>query len=73
MEQADWLSRKRTSLGMARDATSAEARLVHYDLAGRYSLKAMSAATSGMELADILPPAIYANRGERVAKVNGNG
>ena len=41
MEQQYWLSRKRASVQMARDATNSEARLVHYDLAGRYSLKAM--------------------------------
>ena len=47
---------------MARDATNSEARLVHYDLAGRYSLKAMSAEFLGSDLADILPPPIKANR-----------
>jgi len=62
MEQAYWLSRKRASVQMARDATTSEARLVHYDLAGRYSLKAMSAGSQGRSLADILPPAIMANR-----------
>jgi len=62
MEQEYWLSRKRASVRMARDATSSEARLVHYDLAGRYSLKAMSAGSQGRSLADILPPAIMANR-----------
>jgi hypothetical protein len=62
MEQAYWLSRKRTSVQMARDATSSEARLAHYDLAGRYSLKALSAELLGSDLADILPPSIMANR-----------
>jgi hypothetical protein len=57
MEQTYWLGRKRASLKMARVATSSEARLVHYDLAGRYSLKALSA-----DLADILPPPIMAKR-----------
>jgi hypothetical protein len=36
--------------------------LVHYDLAGRYSLKAVSAETLAIDLADSLPPAIVANR-----------
>jgi hypothetical protein len=36
--------------------------LVHYDLAGRYSLKAMSAEARAVELADSLPPSITANR-----------
>ena len=64
MEQAYWLTRKRTSLKSAQAATSSQARLVHYDLAGRYSLKAMSAETLGIDLANALPPAINANRGK---------
>jgi hypothetical protein len=44
MEQTYWLKRKRSSLAKAQAATSAEARLVHFDLAGRYSLKAMQVA-----------------------------
>lgn len=40
MEQAYWIGRKHASLTMAREATSAEARLIHFDLAGRYSVKA---------------------------------
>ena len=35
-----WLGRKRRSMSMARHATSSRARLVHYQLAGLYSLKA---------------------------------
>jgi hypothetical protein len=62
MEQAYWLGRKRASLKSARAATSSQARLVHYDLAGRYSLKALSAETLSIDLADALPPPIYANR-----------
>jgi hypothetical protein len=62
MEQVYWLSRKRASLNLAQNAVSCEARLVHYDLAGRYSLKAMSAETQAFDLADALPPAIYPNR-----------
>lgn len=40
MDKTYWIGRKRAALAMARAATSAEARLVHYDLAGRYSLNA---------------------------------
>ncbi len=40
MNQAHWLRRKRASLANARAALTAEARLIHYDLAGRYSVKA---------------------------------
>jgi len=60
MEKAYWLSRKRASLTSARNAASAEARLIHYDLAGRYSLKALSAEAEAIDLADALPPPIYA-------------
>ena len=62
MEKAYWLSRKRASLELAQNAASSEARLVHYDLAGRYSLKAMSAETQAIDLADSLSPPIFANR-----------
>jgi hypothetical protein len=44
MEQKYWLGRKRVSAANARRAASAEARLVHLDLAGRYSIKAAAAA-----------------------------
>jgi hypothetical protein len=43
MEQAYWLSRKRASAANAKRALSAEARLAHLDLAGRYSIKAAAA------------------------------
>ena len=62
MEQAHWLGRKRASLKLAQNAASSEARLVHYDLAGRYSLKAVSAETLAIDLADSLPPPIRAKR-----------
>jgi hypothetical protein len=35
-----WLARKRAAAAMARTAASAEARLIHLDLAGRYSVMA---------------------------------
>jgi hypothetical protein len=44
MDQAYWLSRKRASAANAKSAGSAEARLAHLDLAGRYSVKAAAAA-----------------------------
>ena len=40
MDQAYWLSRMQASKVMARGATDSEARLIHYELAGRYSVKA---------------------------------
>jgi hypothetical protein len=45
METGYWLARKRASLANARNATAAEARLIHYELAGRYSIQAAAAAT----------------------------
>ena len=61
MEKRYWLGRKRESLKAAQIAVSAEARLIHYDLAGRYSLKALSTETQALDLADALPPPIYAS------------
>ena len=57
MEQFYWLSRERASLEAAQDAVSAEARLIHYDLAGRYSVKAVSAETQAIGLGASLPRA----------------
>jgi hypothetical protein len=45
MEKLYWLSRKRASLKLAKEASSSRARLAHYELAGRYGLKALSAET----------------------------
>ena len=50
MEQVYWLSRQRVSLKAAQDLVSAEARLIYYDLAGRYSVKARSAETHAIDL-----------------------
>jgi non-ribosomal peptide synthetase component E (peptide arylation enzyme) len=40
MEKGYWIGRKHAAMGMARAAVSGEVRLIHYDLAGRYSIKA---------------------------------
>ena len=58
MEKAYWLGRKRASLKLARNAAGSEARLAHYDLAGRYSVKAMSAETQAIDLANALPRSV---------------
>lgn len=58
MEKAYWLGRKRASLKLAQNADSSEARLVHYDLAGRYSVKASSAETQATDLGNSLPRSI---------------
>jgi len=68
MEKAHWLSRKRASLKSAQNAVSSEARLIHYELAGRYSLKALSAETQSIDLAEALPPALYARVAETLGK-----
>lgn len=40
MEQGYWLRRQRSALGMARGAEDADTRLIHYEMAGRYSIMA---------------------------------
>jgi len=71
MEKSYWLGRKRASLKLARDAASSEARLAHYDLAGRYSVKASEAATQAIDLAGALPgPVDPIRSGPRVKSVD---
>jgi hypothetical protein len=65
MEKAYWIARKRAALKLAEDATSCEARLVHCELARLYSVKAADIETAGIDLADALPPPIYATRGDK--------
>lgn len=72
MEKVYWLSRKRASLTMARNAADSRARLVHYDLAGRYSVNAMSAETAAIDLAESLPQPLYANRVSAPHKATGD-
>jgi hypothetical protein len=60
MEKAYWLARKRASMKLAQNAAGSEARLIHYDLAGRYSVKAVSAGARARDLADALPPSLCA-------------
>ena len=62
MEQKYWLGRKRAARTMADKASNSEARLVHYELAGRYAVKAMNAAapTVRTEPAEPLPLGIAA-------------
>jgi len=40
MEKTYWLRRKREAMTAARAAATSETRLIHYELAGRYSLRA---------------------------------
>jgi hypothetical protein len=62
MEQAHWLSRKRASIAMAQKAVSASARLIHYELAGRYGVKAADAARPQLHLEHAPPPEDIASR-----------
>jgi hypothetical protein len=43
MEKTYWLRRKRAAMAMARAAKTSESRLIHYDRAGRYSIRAAHA------------------------------
>jgi hypothetical protein len=61
MDKNYWIGRKRASMRMARAATSAEARLIHYDLAGRYSVRAADAVPF------MLPHKGPASEGEQAA------
>src|SRR3546814_14933500 len=47
MEHDYWLRRMSVASMMARKATTAEARLIHYDLAGRYSVRAAGIYAGG--------------------------
>lgn len=40
MEKKYWTGRARSARAMARKAATSEARLIHYELAGRHSIKA---------------------------------
>ena len=61
MEQTYWIGRQRNALAMARDAATSEARLAHYELAGRYSILAAHS------LPFMLPNKAPATEGERTA------
>ena len=61
MERAYWLSRMCASKVMARGATNAEARLIHYELAGRYSIKAAQSQTPKLDVIDVPPMEAYAS------------
>jgi hypothetical protein len=65
MQQAHWLSRKRASMAMAEKAVSSEARLIHYELAGLYSIKAANARSPQLHLEVVPLPEVYAWRDPR--------
>ena len=47
MEQRYWIGRQGAAMAMARGAASAEARLLHFELAGRCSIRAAQLSTVG--------------------------
>ncbi len=61
MERRYWIGRMDAAQTAARDAATAESRLIHYDLAGRYSIKAAGC------LPFLLASAEPATAGERMA------
>jgi hypothetical protein len=61
MDRKYWIGRMDASVTMARGASTAEARLAHYELAGRYSVRAAHAQPF------MLPRKGPATPGERVA------
>lgn len=63
MDKTYWLGRKRAAGAMARKATSAEARLIHFELAGRYSVRAANCGPA--------PLYVHAERDERMPPADG--
>ena len=45
MDQAYWLERQRDAIANARAATFADVKVIHYELAQRYSIEAAKAVT----------------------------
>lgn len=46
MDEKYWIARKRSAMAMARAAPSGETGLLHYELAGRHSIKAAECAAA---------------------------
>jgi hypothetical protein len=61
VENRYWIARKHSAMTMAQAAATAEARLIHFELAGRYSIKAAQFPPLGV------PTARLAARGEGLA------
>lgn len=47
MEKQYWTGRKRSAMAMAHNAVTSQARLIHYELAGRYSIMAAQSVPFG--------------------------
>lgn len=75
MDRKYWIGRMDAAVTMAREALTAEARLAHYELAGRYSIRAANTppfllpfkgpATPGERVALQLPKSLGRPGGER--------
>jgi hypothetical protein len=61
MDQAYWLERERDAIENGRTATLADVRLIHFDLARRYSIEAAHAKASKRR------PRLKSNLGEQLA------
>ena len=61
MENKYWTGRARSARAMARKAVTSEARLIHYELAGRHSIKAAQciAPPGGRALAGAERPVLH--------------
>ena len=53
MEKTYWLRRQHAAVTAARLAKTAQSRLIHYEMAGRYSLRAVHAPERGTIAAEI--------------------
>ena len=71
MGQIYWLKRQRSALGMARGAEDADTRLIHYELAGRYSIMAaqsVAAPAADKRAALALPSPIGRAGGQEISR-----
>ena len=75
MDETYFLCRMRASLEMARRATGSAARLIHFELAGRYSVAAIAAATGAAPAYPKLPGQRVSSfhRGDLTATVSDAG
>jgi len=58
MEKTQWLTRQREAQAMARNADHSVARLIHYDMAGRYGIKAHDVPATAPEPMPVQVPAL---------------
>ena len=61
MEQAYWLKRELASLKLAQKAGGSKAGLVQFELAGRYSIKAVRAGIAASALEAPVPQETHTN------------